>query len=90
MEEHRVYGVVELIVNLEGAKGEVHSLCHGATRVLKLEGVHGQIDHFQHFPVHKRQSDSLQVKSEHERWGNIFGDGFERVLAASRRVLTCD
>lgn len=90
MEEHRVYGVMELIIDLECAEGEIHSLCNGAARVFKLESVHGQVDHFQHLSVHERQPDSLQVKGEHERWGDIFGDGFERVLAAGGCILTCD
>jgi len=81
---------MKLVVDLESAEGEVHGLCHGAARVLKLERVHGQIDHFQHRSVHERQSDSLQVESEHDCWGDIFGNGFERVLAAGTCVLTCD
>jgi len=81
---------MKLVVDLESAEGEIHGLCHGAARVLELERVHGQIDHFQHLSIHERQPDSLQVKSEHDSWWDIFGNGFERVLAAGACVLTCD
>lgn len=79
---------MQLIVDLQASTGQGDRLGDGIVRVLELQSVQGEIDHFDHTPVDQRHAQALEVQVDCQDRSHRFLDRLECVLTTAHGVLS--
>ena len=81
---------MQLIVHLQTTADKVDTSTNSAVRVVELQRVDGQIDHFDGLPIDEGQPDTFEIEAEGQCWSNLFTNSLEGLLTATCRILLRD